>query len=59
MYPNRCEKPNVKYVMALKDSKGKILKKELVSLNYSYGYIQVSNLPKGQYELTVMNFANP
>ena len=59
MYPAGCEKPDVKYSISLKDSDGDVLKKASVSLEYSYGYIRIQNLPEGEYELEILNLASP
>lgn len=59
MYPAGCEKPDVKYSISLKDADGDVLEKGSVSLQYSYGYIQIQHLPKGVYELEILNLASP
>jgi len=59
MYPAGCEKPDVQYTIALKDADGYVIEKGSVSLQYSYGYVQIQNLPKGVYQLEVLNLADP
>ena len=59
MYPAGCEKPDVNYAISLKDADGDVLEKGAVSLQYGYGYIQIQHLPKGVYELEIINSANP
>jgi hypothetical protein len=39
MYPAGCEKPEVKYLITLKDSDGDVVETGSVSELYSYGYI--------------------
>jgi hypothetical protein len=59
MYPAGCERPDVQYSISLKDADGDVVEKGSVSLQYSYGYVKVQDLPKGVYELEILNLADP
>jgi hypothetical protein len=59
MYPYGCKTPDVRYNIFLEDDKDNIIQQAKVSADYSYGYIDVHNLPIGKFNIKVINFANP